>query len=282
MAEFSAFALSLVLAAAFLHAVWNAIIKGAHDSTLALGIISLAHAVIGAVMVVYFLPPLKESWPYIAASTIIHFFYYTFLLTSYRFGDLSHVYPISRGVAPVLVTLGAQFFTGEVLPWAGWLGVIIVSIGVSFPTFFAKRGTKNPKAVWAAIATGCVIASYSVVDGIGVRLSGSPLGYIGWLFMLEFLVAGFIFLLRRNGIRSIQTRIWSVGILGGIFSAAAYGLAIYAKSIAPLGAVSAVRESSVVFAGLIGVIWLKERPWKIRIFSAIIVATGVIILAMSI
>ncbi|MEH6526382.1 MAG: EamA family transporter [Sneathiella sp.] len=272
-------ALYLVLGAAFLHAFWNALIKGSTDSTLVLGLISLAHALVGVVMIFLFLPPAAESWPFIAASTFIHFFYYVFLLRSYRFGDLSHVYPISRGVAPVLVTLGAQVFAGETLPLLGWIGVVMVSLGVSMPSLKSGLNSIHPKALISAIATGIFIASYTVVDGMGVRASASPFGYIGWLFFLEFIVAGFVFYRRRYQLQLTSRTVWSVGFIGGIASAGAYGLAIYAKSIAPLGAVSAVRESSVVIAALIGIIWFHERPWKIRLISAGIVACGVLVLS---
>jgi len=279
MGEQAETALYLVLGAAFLHAFWNALIKGSTDSTLVLGLISLAHAIVGAVMVVLFLPPAPESWPFIAASTFIHFFYYIFLLRSYRFGDLSHVYPISRGLAPVLVTIGAQIFAGETLPLIGWVGVVMVSLGVSMPSLKSGLGSVHPKALISALATGIFIASYTVVDGMGVRASSSPLGYIGWLFLLEIIVAGYVFHQRRVQLKLTSRTVWSVSLIGGIASAGAYGLAIYAKSIAPLGAVSAVRESSVVIAALIGIIWFRERPWKIRIISAGIVASGILVLS---
>ncbi len=274
-------AVLLVLCAAFLHAIWNAIIKGSGDQTLALGLVALPHVVIGGALAVLFLPPLEESWPFIAASTGIHFFYYAFLLRSYRIGDLSQVYPISRGIAPVLVALGAQIFTGEILPFWGWVGVLLVSCGVSLPALFSRAGFGNRKAILAALTTGVFIASYSVVDGMGVRVSGSPLGYIGWLFVCEIFVILFIFHRRRHHLRRTPVRVWLTGLFGGAASAAAYGLAIYAKTLAPLGTVSAIRESSVVIAALIGVIWFQERPWEIRLISAVIVASGVSILAFA-
>ena len=116
----NSFAISLVLAAAVLHAFWNAIIKGSSDRILTMGLINLGHFLPSLIMVVVYLPPAKEAWPFLVASTLIHFFYYGFLILSYRFGDLSQVYPIARGVAPVMVALGAQVFAGEVLPPVAW------------------------------------------------------------------------------------------------------------------------------------------------------------------
>lgn len=273
------FAIALVLCAAVLHAFWNAMIKGSSDRILTMGLINLGHFIPSLVIVALYLPPASESWPFLIASTGIHFFYYGFLLLSYRFGDLSHVYPIARGVAPVLVALGAQFFADEILPPMAWAGILLVSFGIG--TLFLERSGKSihPAAIVAALLTGVTIASYSVVDGLGVRASGSPLGYIGWLFVLES-VAGFGFLFyRRKVLKTTSWRRYAIGLTGGLVSGFAYGLAIYAKSLTTLGTVSAIRESSVIIAALIGIIWFGERPWQLRIVAAIIVACGVILLA---
>ncbi len=179
------FAIGLILCAAVLHAVWNAMVKGSADRVIALGLINLGHGLVGIVMVVLYLPPAREAWPFIVASTFIHYFYYGFLLVAYRFGDLSQVYPIARGVAPVLVALGAQFFAGEVLPPVAWAGILIISVAIGAQTFGRRGARINAGALAAAVLTGITIASYSVADGMGVRVSGSPLGYIGWLFALE-------------------------------------------------------------------------------------------------
>ncbi|MCB1385683.1 MAG: hypothetical protein KDJ80_07050, partial [Nitratireductor sp.] len=174
MAAPSLFALSLILGAAVMHALWNAMIKGAGDRVLAMGLINIGHAVPGAVMVLAFLPPADEAWPFIIASTVIHYFYYGFLLLAYRHGDLSQVYPIARGVAPVLVALGGQWFAGEYLPLQAWLGILLVSAAIGFLMFAQRRQPANRITVLAALATGVIIASYSIVDGLGVRASQNP------------------------------------------------------------------------------------------------------------
>jgi len=271
--------LTLVLSAAFLHAFWNALVKGAADRTLMMGLVNVGHTVFGLVLILSFLPPARESWPFLVGSTFVHFFYYGFLLLSYRFGDLSQVYPIARGISPPVVALTAWIVAGEVLPIAAWAGIIMVSCGIGMLVFARRGGLTNGKAIAAAIVTGLTIATYTVIDGLGVRLSQNPIGYIGWLFMLESFSSFYIFYIRREALKEATLKIYAIGVLGGIVSALAYGLAIYAKSIASLGAVSAIRESSVIIAAMIGVIWFGERPWKIRIFSACIVAAGVIILS---
>lgn len=276
----SVFALSLALAAALLHAFWNAIVKAAEDRAVVLASVSTAHTAVGLVLITNVPVPDPASWPYIIASTLVHYFYYGFLFLAYRFGDLSQVYPISRGIAPMLVALGALFFAAETLPLSAWLAVSLVSLGIA-ALVFGSGGRAQSEAVLAAIATGTMIASYSVIDGIGVRLADKPLGYMGWLFFLEFPVVLFIAFRRRTVLTAISYRTVRLGFLGGLCATLAYGLVIYAKTIAPLAAVSAVRESSVIVAALIGVWLFGERPWKWRIFCALIVASGVVLLALS-
>lgn len=275
----SAAALAIVLLAAVLHAGWNAIVKGAGDRALTVGAVAAAHVIVGLAALPFVPVPAAEAWPYIVASTVIHIFYYGFLFLSYRFGDLSHVYPIARGVAPLLVALGALAFAGETLSPAGWSGVGAVSAGIAILAL-RRNGiaTADRSAVLAALATGTMIAGYSVVDGIGIRLAGAPSGYIAWLFAFELPVAAGVLVLRgRRG--ALPRRALAIGLAGGLLSTAAYALALYAKTIAPLAAVSAVRESSVIIAALIGIVLFRERPVGRRLVAAAVVAAGVILLA---
>jgi len=158
--------------------------------------------------------------------------------------------------------------------------VSLVSLGIAALVFGSGQKTQS-EAVLAALATGTMIASYSVIDGIGVRLTDNPFGYMGWLFFLEFPVVMVIVFRRRTTLKAISFQTIRLGFFGGLCATLAYGLVIYAKTIAPLAAVSAVRESSVVVAALIGVWLFGERPWKWRIFCALIVASGVVLLAIS-
>ena len=243
--------------------------------------VACAHAVLGSVLALAAPLPAIESWPYIVASSLIHYAYYALIFVAYRFGDLSQVYPISRGLAPALVALGAYLLIGEKLPPAALLGLGAVSVGVGLLAFQKGRMPAEPKALSAAITTGLLIASYSVIDGIGIRLSGSPFGYIGWIFLLEFPVVLFVVGRRFSARAAVERKTILLGISGGVLAVLAYGLVLYAKTIAPLGAVSAVRESSVIIAALIGVVLFGERPWRRRIVSAVVVAVGVIALASS-
>lgn len=276
----SGFALTLVLCAAVLHALWNAIVKAADNRALVFGALSAMNVLAGAVLIALFPAPAVESWPYIAASTLIHYGYYVFLLLAYRLGDFSQVYPISRGLAPILVALGAQGFAGETLPVLAWLGLISVSLGIIVLSLPSGGIRPNRAAAAAAVATGLFIASYTVVDGIGVRLADSPFGYIGWLFLLEFPVIFAVALWQRGKPSANRWPAIRLGLLGGIFAVLAYGIVIYVKVFTPLGAVSAVRESSVIIAALIGALYFGERPWRRRIFAAAIVTTGVVALGI--
>lgn len=273
--------ISIVLFAALLHALWNAFVKAADDRFAILGLIAVGHVILGIALATQNPFPAPESWPFIAGSTVIHFGYYFLLYHSYRLGDLSQVYPIARGMSPVLVALGAQVFAGETLPPAAWAGILLASAGIFMMAGDVFRGETPPLVVLTALATGVMIASYSLVDGMGVRVAATSLGYIGWLFVAESIIAAFVFARLGRRMLTISRQTLILGLIGGLISATAYGLVIYVKAIAPLGMVSTLRETSVVFAALIGMLWLGERPWKLRLAASIIVATGVVILGFS-
>jgi drug/metabolite transporter (DMT)-like permease len=278
----SEFAVALVLSAAVLHATWNAIVKGTRARALVLAAVAGTHGTVGLLMLLWFELPQPASWPYIAASATTHYGYYYFLSLAYKWGDLSRVYPISRGIAPLLVSLGALIFAGEQLSAPGWGGVALVSGGISILAFFSKGPViPDPRSTLAAVATGLIIASYSVIDGIGVRLSGSPFGYIGWLFFTEFLVTLFVFARLRPKMTPEVRATLRVGYLGGLCAVAAYALVIYANTLAPLGMVSALRESSVIIAALFGVVIFRERPWISRLAAALTVGAGVLVLMLT-
>ena len=199
----------LVLSAALLHAVWNALVKGSDDKAIVLGLISLGHVIPGLfIVMVVPLPPI-ESVPYIIASTIIHWVYYFLLNTAYRIGDFSLIYPIARGLAPVLIALGSQIWIGEKLPVLAWTGILTVSGGIMILTRGSFSGAIPPSAIVAAVGVALAVTAYSLVDGVGIRISGNALSYIGWLFVNEIFVAAFIFSsqFRRLRVVSVLHRI---------------------------------------------------------------------------
>ena len=200
------------------------------------------------------LPDIKVI-PFIIASTLIHWGYYYSLTTAYKFGDLSLIYPIARGISPVIVTTFAFFWINERLTWVEMSGVLLISTGILFLGLRSLSNEKSIPGLVFALTTGMLIAAYSVTDGFGVRLTENPLSYIVWLFIAE-------------------------GFVAGVISTLAYGLALYAKSLAPLGIVTALRETSVIIATLIGVLWFKEKPIGYRVGAASIVFCGIIFLAL--
>jgi drug/metabolite transporter (DMT)-like permease len=272
-------ALALVLLAALLHASWNAMVRQVGDRAVTLAGIALAHALVGAVFISLAAPPAPESWPWLITSALVHYLYYWLLFRAYREGDLSQVYPISRGLSPALVTLGAMVLLGETLPPQGLAGVALVSCGIGLLALSSRGKGRAP--VWFAVILGMMIALYSVADGIGIRLSDSLLGYMGWLFLTEALVPMVVLGRRWRRRETLAPRVLAVGLVGGAFSVSAYGISLYVMTIAPIGAVSAVRESSVILAALIGVYLFGERPAGIRLAAAAIVAGGVAALALS-
>ena len=277
----SSFALTIVLAAAVMHASWNALVKNATDRALTLAAVASMHAVAGIFLIAISDPPAPASWPSIFASTIIHYFYYFLLFQAYRLGDLSQVYPISRGLAPALVAFGAYLAIGETLTPLGWAGLAAISLGIGMLALQRGAAHADPRAVGVATLLGLTIAAYSVADGLGVRFSQSPTGYMGWLFLFEAPVVLAVLGPRIAKRHHIDLKVYGIGLIGGALSVAAYGIALYAKTIAPIGAVSAVRESSVIIAALIGLFIFGERPWQGRILAATVVAAGVVALAFA-
>jgi len=276
----SATALSLVLAAAVLHATWNALVKSASDRAITLAGVAAMHAVGGALLLFFGEMPSGWGWAMIIVSTLVHYLYYYLMFQAYRIGDLSQVYPIARGMAPALVALGAFLFIGETLTGLGWAGLALVTAGIGILALQRGASHADPRAVMMAVMLGLSISAYSVADGLGVRWAGDPIGYMGWLFLLEAPVPLWILTRRLRSGGSFDSRVFMIGLLGGLFSVTAYGVVLYAKTIAHIGAVSAVRESSVIIAALIGVFFLGERPWMGRMIAATVVACGVVLLAI--
>ena len=231
-----------------------------------------------------------DAWPYLFAGVVIHNAYYVVLLQAYRFGDLSHVYPLARGIAPLAVAVLAALFAGETPSPSGLTGIAIVSFGIISLMFAAgppggnKAGEKGAtrKPVLLAVATGLFIASYTVVDGLGIRLGATALGYIVWLNVGE----GVPFMLwaavtRRKEMGAFLKVHWPRTTGGGVMVVTAYALVLYALSEGAMASVSALRETSVLFAALIGVVLLGEPLGRLRIVSAALIVAGVVLLQVA-
>ena len=265
----------LVLLAAVLHASWNALLRAGEDRLWSMTIMCIAIALVCLALVPFSPMPEKASWGYAVLSAVLHVGYNLFLVRTYQRGDLGQTYPISRGSSPLLVSLGAAAFAHELPDAVAIAGVLLVSGGI-IALAFQGRGIGR-ESLFYALGTGCFIGAYSVTDGIGVRLSGTPVGYTIWMCLLWGLMAPRSTLRFGTGAVSFEApaaRGWLPG--GGIVSLIAYGIVIFAMSLGPMGPVSALRETSVVFAALIGRFFLHERLTVYRIAACIVVALGAV------
>ena len=271
---------ALVLAAAFLHACWNACVKVGGDRLATLAVVNGAAALIGALALPFVGNPEPESWPNLAASVVLHAAYYFFLVQQYRVGDLSHVYPLARGLSPLMIAGAAALFAGESLAPLAWLGICVASLGIVSLAFEGgPPWRRDPRPVLFATGTAVCIAAYSVVDGLGARAAGSALAYVAWLHLLNGVpTAAWACIARRGRARAALRAEFAKGVTGGALQAVAYGAAVWAMSVTALGAVSTLRETSVIFAAAIGALALGERFGGRRIAAAALVAVGVIVL----
>jgi len=266
-----------VLGAGFLHAGWNALLKSSPGGDALLDTATVvAGSSLWGLAVVPFVPlPATAAWPYMATSAVIHFGYYLTLAQAYRTGDLSFAYPLMRGTAPLIVALLGIAFLRE-LPTAPMaLGILLISLGIVSIAFVQRRKHPATAAYWA-FANAALIAIYTLVDATGARASGNAASYVSWLIFLEGLPF-LVWVVARRGqvavryLRSSTTR----GLVGGAFSLAAYGIVLWAMTRAPVAAVAALRETSVLFAALMGSLWLKESFGLPRLAGAVSVVLGI-------
>ena len=274
--------MAVILAAAF-HAGWNALLKIKLEPLIALALVSTACGLFGGALVFLAPPPAPASWIYIFASLVIHLGYYLALSEAYRHGDLSQTYPIARGTAPLLTAVAAFLWLEEELGLFGWTGVAVIGCGVLLLSLRRKNDLArfHGRSVVFALLTAVTIMLYTLADGNGARLSGSPIAYIGWLFLLDglmMLVFGLIYAKDKmiDGIRSS----WGLVLMGGFLSTTAYGIAIWAMTKAPIALVATLRETSVLFAALIGVLFLREPLLPSRAVAAVLVVAGAVLLRL--
>ena len=266
----------LVLFAALLHASWNAMLRGGADRLWSMTVMCMAIAVASVIVAALLAPPARASWFYAGLSAVLHVGYNLFLVRSYKSGDLGQTYPIARGVSPILIVLAASLFAGERVAPSGLLGIMLVSTGILSLAFTRRR--RLPDLPYA-LGTGFFIAAYSVVDGIGVRLSGAPMAYTAWMCLLWGVMMPLVYV----GLRDTQSLFalrpgLAAAVAGGLVSLLAYGVVIYAMAYAPMGAVSALRETSVMFAALIGHAFLGEALTLRKLLACAVIALGTLVI----
>lgn len=274
-----------VLFAALLHAGWNALVKSSTDKALDTTVIHLTGSfLVAPILLVVGLPP-ASSWPYIGVSVLVHIAYYVALTGAYRHGELGLTYPLMRGLGPTLVALLSAATLGETLSPVAWLGVLGVSAGV-IVLGLSRHALERPKAVGYALANAVVIAGYTIVDGLGVRIAvadgGTPLQYVCLLFLLDGWPYGLL-VLRKRGLSVAWPYAKArapVAAVGAAASLGAYGIALWAMTTAPVAVIAALRETSVLFAALLGTWLLKETFTARRMLGTLVILCGVVALRL--
>ncbi len=270
-----------VLLGALLHAGWNALVKASHDKTLDTALLQLAGSLLALPLVALVGWPPAAAWPFILASVVIHVGYYTALSRAYHHGELGLTYPLMRGTAPLLVALSAALTVGETLSPLSWTGVLGVSAGV-LALGLTRHALDSPRAVAFALANAVIIATYTIVDALGVRAGGNALQYVVALYALDgWPFALLVFARRGRAAARPYTRArWHLASLGALASLASYAIALWAMTRAPVATVAALRETSVLFAALLGAWLLKEAFTLQRAAGTALILAGVVALRL--
>ena len=269
----------VVLLAALLHATWNAMAHAVPDRLIAFALIGTAYLIAGGAMAAATPLPAAGSWVYLIASVLLHVLYNLLLMRSFMLGEFGQVYPLARGTAVAVVAVLATVAIGEAMPPVRLVGVILVCLGLAaLVAPLGRTAHAELPAVVAALGTGVMIAGYTTVDGVGVRGSGSVLGYTGWLFLLQGAALPILAYARRGRGLARQARPYLLaGLAGGVLSLTAYGLVLWAQTRAPLAPVAALRETSSLMGAIIGAVVFKESFGRRRVVAAVVVTIGVVL-----
>lgn len=267
--------LLLVLLAAFLHAAWNVLLRSGRDRFQSAAIMSFTAAII-CVPAIFILPlPQTRAWPFATASAVVHIVYHLLLVRQYRQGDFGHTYPVARGSSPLLIAVGGLLFASEHLSATVFAGIILVSVGILSLAFGAKA---HVESFVAAITTGCSIAVYSVIDALGARAAGNATSYTAWMVGGYGLAMPVLFWLTRPSGQNLFWREERRELLkaagGGAVSIIAYGIVVWAMAHGPMGPVSAMRETSALFAVVMGCVFLREKFTVQKCVAALLIVGG--------
>ncbi|WP_278940708.1 DMT family transporter [Pseudomonas helleri] len=270
----------IVLVAAVLHASWNAIVKAGKNTVLTMVLVT-ASAALWAIVLLPVLPsPSPESWPYIALSAALQIVYFALVARIYRIADMSQTYPIMRGAAPLIVALAGTLFLEETLSSPAWLGVCIICSGILIMLW--SGGQKSQEGLILALLNALVISGYTLVDGVGVRLSAAPASYTLWIFLITGAsIVCWATLTQWSQTRDYLRLNWHLGAIGGLGTLVSYGLALYAMTQAPVAVVAALRETSILFSAVISWLILKEHITVVRCVSVCVIAIGAITLRLA-
>jgi drug/metabolite transporter (DMT)-like permease len=272
-----------VLFAAACHAGWNAAIKIGSDTLSTTALIAIGAGIVGVALLPFVGAPLAAAWSWVAASVVIHLFYFIGLSEGYRVGDLGQVYPLARGTAPLMTATLSVPLVGEALGPLGWGGIFALASGV---LLLSVRGGPalarfDAHATGFGLFTAVTICAYSLVDGIGARLAGSASAYTACLFIGNGVVLAAYAVARLRGkVFAAMAPYWATGLAGGGLQFVSYGIAIWAMTVAPIAIVAALRETSVLFGAVLAVVFLKEPLRPIRIAAAVMVMSGLLMIRL--
>jgi drug/metabolite transporter (DMT)-like permease len=269
----------VVLSAAFLHAWWNFLVRSNTDKILAMIAMTIGHAPLAILGIIYFGLPGRESLPFLIASAVLHVGYQVFLMNAYRFGELSNIYPIARGLSPLILSIVTLYIGQDMLTTGQMVGIATISLSMIYMGFTQFRINKDgPKGLLLACITGIFIASYSMVDALGTRLTGDAMMYFSSSTILNvLLMAIYSMMFHKPALMSIISNGKKPFFIGGTASYLAYVMVLWACLHAPVAIVSSLRETSVIFAMILGVFLLGEQISRTKIIVTLIMITGVII-----
>ena len=267
-----------VLGAAFLHASWNALIKTGTSKQSAMLILAICQAAIGLIIALWRGWPVAAAWPWLIGSGVIHMFYQLFLSYAYEHGDLSRVYPIARGAAPMIVLGISSLFLSDTIAPQEFAGIVVLGAGILLMAHGVFKDGESRKLLPFALGSAVATAGYSITDGMGARAAGDPVLYVGWLMM----VAGLFYVpvalaIKGPALLRAAPRGWAMGLAAGGLSLGAYSIAVWAMTKAPIAVVAAVRETSILFAVLIGWLMFGEKMTPSKALAAVIIVAGVVL-----
>ena len=270
----------ILLFAALLHASWNAIVKAGNDKLYSAISVSGTAAIMALICLPFAPHPSASSLPFLAVSTALQVVYTVLVAKTYQVSDMSQTYPLMRGTAPLLVAIISVLFLGDSLSLLAWVGIATICLAILGMAFNGRSGSQ--RGIILALINACFIAGYTLVDGTGVRLSETALGYTLWTFFLNgSCLLGWAMIARRREASRYLVQQWKKGILGGIGTMGSYGLALWAMTQAPLAVVAALRETSILFGALLAWLLLKEKVAGIRLVAAAGIAAGAVLLRLS-
>ncbi len=268
-----------VLAAAFLHALWNALLRFGGSKIRAMVMLSYMEAAVGLAIALTRPMPLPAAWKWVVAASLVHFAYKYFLSQAYEQGDLSRVYPIARGTAPMLVAIATALFALDEIAPSGYLGIAVLGVGILFMARGVFTDGESRRLLPYAFGSAAATATYTLTDGLGARVAGDAAGYVGWLMVGGGLLFALVmtFARPRGFLAVAPRRDWMFATLGAAASYGAYAISIWAMTKAPIALVAATRETAILFAVLIGWLAFGERMTRSKAVAAGLIVAGVVL-----